>query len=269
MYSLTMADQIRDAAEAVKGIVQAVPIYQDLLQPAAKEVGEGLRQAISLALKPLKGLVWGFDQIEAYIFSGLATKLADVPAEDILSPNPLIAGPSVESLRFSGSSPELADLFASLLASSMHPDRAALAHPAFVEIVKQLLPDEARLLRRAAGLSLIRSVRFTSSHSGVTDGEPYFQWIVHQEYYSRVAEDAGCGAPELVSLYLANLVRLGLLEARSVSGGSNSLADEFNVPLLRDVVEAQLQKGWDVTFEYFHLQWTGTGHRFIRACLLP
>ena len=36
-------NKIKDAAEAVKGILEAVPIYQDALQPAAKELGKGLQ----------------------------------------------------------------------------------------------------------------------------------------------------------------------------------------------------------------------------------
>ena len=34
--------KIRDAADAVKGIVEAVPVYQDALQPAVREIGKGL-----------------------------------------------------------------------------------------------------------------------------------------------------------------------------------------------------------------------------------
>ena len=36
-----MSDEskILDTAEVVKGIVEAVPVYQDLIQPATKEVG--------------------------------------------------------------------------------------------------------------------------------------------------------------------------------------------------------------------------------------
>jgi hypothetical protein len=35
-------NKIRDAADAVKGIVQSVPVYQDALQPAVRQVGLAL-----------------------------------------------------------------------------------------------------------------------------------------------------------------------------------------------------------------------------------
>jgi len=51
---------VRDTAEAVKGIVEAVPIYQDLAQPAVHELGKGLQTAaktVHIALAPVKVLV--------------------------------------------------------------------------------------------------------------------------------------------------------------------------------------------------------------------
>jgi hypothetical protein len=52
--------KIRDTAEAVKGIVEAVPIYQDAVQPAAKEIGTALQtvaKSIHVVLAPVSALV--------------------------------------------------------------------------------------------------------------------------------------------------------------------------------------------------------------------
>ena len=57
------------AEQAVKalGITQLAPaLYQDLLQPAARETGRNLlvvAKAVSLALAPLKGIVYGYERI--------------------------------------------------------------------------------------------------------------------------------------------------------------------------------------------------------------
>lgn len=265
-----MSDSVLGAAEAIKGIVQSVPVYQDVLQPAAKEVGEGLRQAVTIALKPLKVLVWGFDQIEAYVVQKIPIKLAEVPPDQVLTPSALVAGPAIEALRFAGSSPELAEMFAELLASSMHPGRAALAHPAFVEVIKQMLPDEARLLRHMIKLPYITALRLSSSHSelGGPDGrQATYSWAVLEELYSPIACSAACESPELVSLYLANLIRLGLLESSEVPDYPPELMGDFDVPYLRKVVEAEQAKGWFVEYRYYSIGLTGTGHRFIRACV--
>ncbi len=63
MTGETKGPDIRETADAVKGLVQAVPVYQDLVQPAARELGVGIQQAVKIALVPLRVLVWGYDNI--------------------------------------------------------------------------------------------------------------------------------------------------------------------------------------------------------------
>lgn len=56
--------KVKDAADIVKGIVKHVPVYQDLVQPAAKEVGTALQtvaKTVHIALAPVSALVWGYD----------------------------------------------------------------------------------------------------------------------------------------------------------------------------------------------------------------
>lgn len=65
-------NKIRDAADTVKGVVEAVPVYQDVVQPAAKEVGTALQtvaKTIHLALATLAILVWVTNRL-ANILSG-------------------------------------------------------------------------------------------------------------------------------------------------------------------------------------------------------
>jgi hypothetical protein len=54
--------KITEIAKAVEGIVKTVPVYQDAVQPAAKQVGQSLEtitKAINVALAPVSALVWG------------------------------------------------------------------------------------------------------------------------------------------------------------------------------------------------------------------
>lgn len=65
---------IRDAADAVKGVVEAVPVYQDIVQPAAREVGTALQtvaKSIHLALAPVAVLVWAYERIGEYLSAAL------------------------------------------------------------------------------------------------------------------------------------------------------------------------------------------------------
>jgi hypothetical protein len=55
-------NKIAETVKAVQGLVEAVPIYQDALQPAAKEIGATLHtvaRCVNIALFPVSSLVWG------------------------------------------------------------------------------------------------------------------------------------------------------------------------------------------------------------------
>jgi len=67
------------------------------------------------------------------------------PPDQIVVPKPNVAGPALEALRYTWHEETLSDLYANLLAaSSMDKSTADGAHPAFVEIIRQLTPDEAK-----------------------------------------------------------------------------------------------------------------------------
>lgn len=76
----------------------------------------------------------------------LDAKLKNVLPEKIIEPQPYISVPTIQAICYSADCDELHDMFAALLATSMRQDTHELAHPSFVEIIKQLNPLEAKLL---------------------------------------------------------------------------------------------------------------------------
>lgn len=82
--------------------------------------------------------------------------------------------------------------------------------PAFLEVVAQLTPDEARILRLLAdrGPAPVVDLEAVSLVGRGTR--------VVLPRRTMVAERAGCAAPDEVDTYLANLVRLGIVEVRDV-----------------------------------------------------
>lgn len=144
----------KDIIDAATGLVKAVPVYDDLLQPSIKEVGKSLEtiaKSINIALSPIKGLVWGYDQLEDFLSIKVAEKLKGIPPEKICTPKPNIAGPALEALKYTGHEEELREMYANLLATSLDKETTNKAHPSFVEIIKQLNPQEARLLKYLSG----------------------------------------------------------------------------------------------------------------------
>jgi hypothetical protein len=76
---------IKDTVEVVKGLAEAIPVYEDILQPAAREVGRGIQtlsKTIHIALAPIATLVWGYEKISSYVVSSLEQKLQNVPKEN-------------------------------------------------------------------------------------------------------------------------------------------------------------------------------------------
>lgn len=140
-----MADEnnIRDAADAIRGIAEAVPIYQDVVQPAAQEIGKALQtvaKTVHIALAPISALVWGYEQISEFVGRRVTEKLKNVPPERIQTPSPNVAVPALEALRYTGHSEPLRELFANLLATSLDSETARNAHPSFVEYHQKHYP---------------------------------------------------------------------------------------------------------------------------------
>lgn len=205
---------LKDGAEAVKGIVEAVPVYQDLLQPAVQELGKGLHtlsKTVHIALSPISAMVWGYDQIKDFVQQSLEQKLSNVPVEKIIPPDLSIAGPTVDNMRYFGHKEELRDMFANLLATAMDSNTAMKAHPSFVDIVKQLTSDEAKIIKL---LDNNMSKAFVNLRAYDPENNHYTEPLQH---FSVLPKLAGCEHPELGPSYLVNLRRLGLIDISSTA----------------------------------------------------
>lgn len=206
-------NKIRDVVDAVTGVARAVPVYQDVVQPAAQELGIALQtvaRSVHIALAPVSALVWGYDQIKDFVSTKVAERLKNVPPENIVAPKPNVAGPALESLRYTGHEETLSDMYANLLAASMDKATAEGAHPAFVEIIRQLTTDEAKLVSL-----FLRDIPFPLLNVGWEYKEQSEQKSGGQSVkvnFSLLGEAAGCEFNNLVPTYIDNLCRLGIVE---------------------------------------------------------
>lgn len=160
----------------------APKVYDDALQPVMKETGKALGtvgKAINAALAPLRWMVYGFEEIDARVQSGLQQKLNHVKPEKISLPEAHIAVPAYEALRYSIDNDELRQMYINLIASSMVEDSREHAHPAFVEVIKQLSPFEAKLIKNLTATSETAfGIAKTRIEKSEHDSEG-FEWIVH------------------------------------------------------------------------------------------
>lgn len=264
-------NKIRDVVDAVTGVAKAVPVYQDVVQPAAQEMGKALQtvaKTVHIALAPVSALVWGYDQIKEFVSTKVSERLKNVPPENIISPKPNVAGPALEALRYTGHEERLCDMYANLLAASMDKSTAQGAHPAFVDIIRQLTPDEAKLVSlflKSMPLPLL-NVRWefktpTEQKKGGMD------MLVN---FSQLGEAAGCEFNHLVPAYIDNLCRLGLADIPAMfvymSPGVYDALENSSVVV---AVKKQIEQSPDLkaTIERKGLKITELGKQFATVCV--
>ena len=215
--------KIRDAADVVKGIAEAIPVYQDVLQPAAREIGVALQtvaKAIHVALAPVAALVWGYDTLREFVSTRVAEKLQHGPLDRIKTPEPHVVGPALEALRYTGHQGTLRELYANLLATSLDADTCRNAHPSFVDMIKSMSPDEGRIMRL-----FVTGYAFPVVEVRSYEKKEATSYSVAMRSFSFVGREAGCDFPDLTPSYLDNLARLGLVELPGAYGlGTPTLA---------------------------------------------
>ena len=267
-----MTFPIKDMVDAVTGVAKAVPVYQDVVQPAAQEIGKALQtvaKTVHVALAPVSALVWGYEQVKDFVSTKVAERLKNVPPENLVTPKPNVAGPALEALRYTGHESSLSDLYANLLAAAMDSSTAQGAHPAFVEIIKQLTPDEAKLV----GLFLydmalpLINVRweYKPNPEGRTGGKTI---LVH---YSHLGRIAGCEYPQMTPTYIDNLCRLGLAAIPTygeytTKGVYDALENDPHVKATIASIEANPET--KPVLEKKTLQVSELGRQFARICVL-
>jgi hypothetical protein len=130
--------------------------YQSGLRGAVDEAGKALTtvgQAVNAVLLPVQGLIWGADKVSVWMNERVAEKLKDVPPENIIPPNPHVAGPAIEALKFTAQESELREMFAELLANSINNAKSSDVHPSFVELIKSMNGIDASLIKELANTS--------------------------------------------------------------------------------------------------------------------
>ena len=112
----------------LKAVLTELPLkdaYNDLIHPAASAVGQTLSlpfRAVNVLLAPLtKWVLQGEEKLNA-VSQLVAEKVADVPREKLVPPEPYVAVPAMQAISYSLDNSELRDLYANLLAKAINTD---------------------------------------------------------------------------------------------------------------------------------------------------
>ena len=195
------------AVDQAGGVLEKA--YADIAHPTAKSLGN------TVSLLPRTVGVW-LGKWEKWVINGeesirltaeaVRGKAASVPEDKLTEPEPYVAIPAIQQLSYCSDSDELRELYANLLVSSMHLDKKAAVHPAFVDVIKQLTPDEAKLLKyiyntSSKSIAIIDVIMHVSGEkAGV---------LTMVKGYSNIFREI-LQYPDNYDVYVENLIRLNL-----------------------------------------------------------
>lgn len=129
----------------------AKDVYADTVQLTAKNVG-GFFGTLSgffnhVVMYPLKKLNIRYEQKAIAFEKEMEHKYNSIPEKERVEPQLHIVGPTMESLKYNIMDDDLAELFSNLLVSDMDIRTQNLCTPAFVKVVEQLSPADARVFK--------------------------------------------------------------------------------------------------------------------------
>ena len=266
-------DPIKVAKESVSLVAEIMKVAGD--NPQVKEAASNLGQTavtltktINNVLVPLAVINFAFDKARAY-FSGkfqeeIAAKAETIPPEHIVEPKASIAGPTLQGLAFTHEEPSLKEMYLNLLATAMDGRAASLAHPAFIEIIKQLDSKDARLVREV--LQSQDAIPIVQIHCKFKGGAEYKPLVQHLLNITDLTTKKPVEDPELPAI-IDNWIRLGLIEVaydRRLADLAQYQWVEQRPEFLRLNQEPQ-PDGAKVEYEKGILQRTELGKRFAKA----
>jgi len=246
-------DVTETLADEAKGL--AVEVYRDVLKPAMKPVGDVVGGTFKFVLWPVKLALDATNGALETLEARVKEKLKSVPPERQLVAPATIAGPAALQYALLGDSDDVADLrhmFENLLAQSMDAETASNAHPAFVSMISQMTPAEARILMSLTqGEYAAIDVREYRQHESITHG-----------MRTLLGRDLGI-EPARLSQCFSNLDRLGIIR---IDYTRPTTADHHSYKQLEELVAPEFP-GENVSMHAGGIFVTALGEQFLSTCV--
>lgn len=265
-------DPIKMAKESVSLVTEVIKAAGDnpKVVEAANNLGQTavtLTKTINNVLVPLAAINFAFDKAREY-FSGrfqqdIAEKAEAIPPEHVVEPKASIAGPTLQGLAFTHEEPNLKEMYLNLLATAMDGRSSSLAHPAFVEIIKQLDSEDARLVQGA--LKSSAAIPIIQIHRNLKTGG-YNLLVHHLLDLKDTATGAPVEDPQLPAM-IDNWIRLGLVEVaydKHLTDSAHYSWAEMRPEYVR-LSQMPQPEGAKIEYQKGIMQRTELGKRFARA----
>lgn len=122
-------------------------IYEDAGSPAIRELGgvaADLIKTMRLFTAPLQLAAVAQDRFKIWLDEARSR----VPVEKQVEAPSNVSGPALRAMLFMEEKNPMAEMFVNLLSQAINKDAQQKVHPAFVNILEQICPDEALLLHK-------------------------------------------------------------------------------------------------------------------------
>lgn len=256
-----------------------VSVIPDIITPASNALQANVPETMKQADGALSSIVGLFNNVVLYpvkkanltfkykleaFEDDLKQQMKNVPEENIQPPSTMIAGPTLEALRYAYDEKELREMYEKLLVSAMDNRKSPKAHPAFVDAIKQMSPLDAQVLNKLVDLRQVKCATITFNIKGTTqiysNGMP--NYFVEELY--------GLADPFLLSASLENLNRLALIEITNygMSGVDyQSLLSQRYVKEREKLFKIAAKEDFDLKLAERAVQITNYGEQFAEVCL--
>ena len=195
-------------------------ILPDIIEPISNAIQQNIPETAKQTDGALSTVVGFFNNVVLYpvkranltfrykleaFEDDLKEKTKHIPPENLQVPPTMIAGPTLEALRYTYDEAELREMYENLLASAMDTRTVNQALPSFVDAIKQMSPLDAIVLQK-----------FVELHQLACAGIKFEIKNINQVYSEAmptyfVDELTDLADPFIVSTSITNLLRLGLL----------------------------------------------------------
>jgi hypothetical protein len=239
-------------------------VYEDLLQPGFKKVGEALETIIDTTNTLLFPIAWLNGRRAIFLKNNLLryqNKLNDV-AENVIPVPDLISIPIIEKLSLT-TQHELTEAFINLLTKASFASTVHFVHPAFSAILSSISSDEAKVLFALKDKDFIPSVN--SEVIYIRKGETF---SVHELNYTDLRGWVQLDFPDNLPMYIENLFRLKLFESkydRSLRGVDSEY--EKLIKALTESADSKFENHRPLKIEKGMVYFSNFGRGFVDACI--
>lgn len=256
-----------------------VSVIPDIITPASNALQANVPETMKQADGALSSIVGLFNNVVLYpvkkaditfkykleaFEDDLKQKMKSVPKENIQPPSTMIAGPTLEALRYAYDEKELREMYENLLVSAMDKRKSPKAHPAYVDTIKQMSPLDAEVFNRLVDLQQVKCATIMFHIKGTyqiySNGMPnYF-----------ITELYGLADPFLLSASLENLNRLALIEITTFGMKNENyqlMKDHPYVKEREQLFKNNTENDFEINLTERAAQITNYGEQFAEVCL--